>query len=118
MMHDNESHVRSAGLDSNGKSVISSGGGQRRYKQFKKQDWDNEPGNNLVINRKSLNRESMRKTQEEIRHTNLKFLNRLQNLESDYKCEKLVAEHGRRGEIVERISRYPMAINHQGVKSD
>lgn len=54
----------------------------------------------------------MRKTQDEIRSTNLRFLNKLQNLESDYKCEKLIAEHQKRGQVVERISRYPLVLNH------
>jgi hypothetical protein len=34
---------------------------ERRFKPFKRQDWDNEPGANLVINRRSLNKEANRK---------------------------------------------------------
>ena len=47
---------------------------------FKKK-WEHNPeGLNLVINRKSLNVESVRKTDEKIREGNLKFLSKLQNL--------------------------------------
>lgn len=28
---------------------------EKRYKPFKKADWDNAPGQNLVVNRRSLN---------------------------------------------------------------
>lgn len=38
-------------------SQISSIKGSRRYKTFKRQEWENSPGANLVINRKSLNKE-------------------------------------------------------------
>ena len=50
---------------------------ERRYKPFKRQSWDNAPGSNLVINRKSLNVESNRKVQEQIKDQNLRFLFRL-----------------------------------------
>lgn len=87
----------------------------RRYKPFKRQEWGNSPGANLVMNCKSLNRETTRRNQEQIKMRNLHFLNKLQSLESEYKTENLLAAHQRREPMVERICKYPLILNREGV---
>lgn len=50
--------------------------------------------------RKSLNKEAARRTQENIRISNLKFLSKIQNLQSNYDVGKLIKQHKERGELV------------------
>ena len=42
----------------------------------------------------------------------MRFLNKLQNLESEYRADKLIAQHKQREPLVERICRYPLILNH------
>lgn len=53
-------------------------------------DFGNQPGNNLVVNRKSLNVESNRLTQNKIKYNNLKFLRKLQSLKSNYPTDDFI----------------------------
>jgi len=75
-------------------------------------DFGNLPGNNLVTNRKSLNVESNRMTQNKIKQNNLKFLRRLQSLKSNYSTEDYICQHRDRGHLVERISKFPLVLDH------
>jgi hypothetical protein len=75
-------------------------------------DFGNLPGNNLVTNRKSLNVESNRMTQNKIKQNNLKFLRRLQNLKSNYPTDDYICQHRDRGHLVERISKFPLVLDH------
>ena len=73
-------------------------------------------GPNLVINRKSLNVESKRATDKKIQQENLMLLNRLQGLKGSYAIKSYISEHKKRAELVERISNYPLVLNHNARK--
>jgi hypothetical protein len=51
-----------------------------------------------------------------IRKENGKILVRLQNLKGTYDIEKYISDHRERGKMVERISTYPLVLNHNAVK--
>ncbi len=70
------------------------------------------PGNNLVINRRSLSVEKNRQLQSKIKETNYRFLHKLQNLKATYTTETFIDEHKKRFPLVERISRYPIVLDH------
>ena len=69
-------------------------------------------GPNLVINRKSLNREQRRGNEAKIQRENLQLLNRLQGLKGSYAIKNYISEHKARAQLVERISAYPLVLNH------
>ncbi len=83
-----------------------------KSQDFRVQNWDNSPGNNLVINRKSLNVEATKTTKNKIREGNLQFLQKLQSLKPTYNTDDFIQQHRERGHLVERISRYPLILDH------
>lgn len=74
-----------------------------------------------MVNRRSLNVESNRLTQNKIKDHNLRFLRKLQSLKSTYPTDEYIQQHKERGHIVERISRYPLVLDQncdQSVSSE
>lgn len=88
------------------------GGNKSRSNGWHSSGDEESPGRDLVVNRKSLNVEHVRKEQTKIREDNLKFLNRLQKLKPTYDTDQLIDEHKFRGQIVERISKFPLVLDH------
>jgi hypothetical protein len=52
--------------------------------------------------------------QSKIKEMNNLFVHKLQNLRATYTTEIFVEEHKKRLPLVERISRYPIVLDHNG----
>ena len=69
------------------------------------------------MNRKSLNVETNRRRDEEIRVNNKKFLEKLCNLKPSIDTNKLIQQHNDRKDLVKRICTFPLTIEHNSTAS-